>query len=85
MARQDELSNLEKGDGIVVTIGPNTYNELIYEDHDEETLTVRARPEIESREIDALGQEVEGSTSRGVGAERSVTVPRSIVSSVRRK
>jgi hypothetical protein len=85
VAGQDELSNLEKGDEIVVTIGSNTYNELAYEDHDEKTLTVCARPEIGSKEIDALGQSVRGSTSRGVRAERSITVPRSLVSSVRRK
>ena len=84
MAARDELSNFEKGDEIVVTIGPNTYN-VTYEDHAEETLTVRARPEIESKEIDALGRAVKGSTSRGAGAERSVTIPRSIVSAVRRK
>ncbi len=85
MAAQDELSNLEKGDEIIVTIGLNIYNQLTYEDHDEETLTVRARPEIDNNEIDALGQVVEGSTSRGVGAERSLIVPRSVLSSVRRK
>ena len=85
MAARDELSNFEKGDEIVVTIGPRTFNELTYEDHDEETLTVRARPEIDNKEIDALGQVVKGSTSRGPGAESSVIVPRSVVSSVRRK